>query len=120
MVAESVQGAAYLALDPGETTGWALFDSEGNILKYGQFRQEQQNEWLSDNLTSDLKAVICEDYKNHAWKKQKNWSRNQTSKNIGAIEMLCSMRGVPCYLQQNTIKSIGYKYMGMEEAEELV
>jgi hypothetical protein len=116
MVAEAVQGAAYLALDPGETTGWALFDAEGNILKYGQFTQDEQTEWLTDNITSSLTAVICEDYKNHPWMKQKGWSQNQTSKNIGAIELLCSMRKVPLHLQSNTVKSIGYKYMGMDRA----
>lgn len=117
MAQESVpRPARYLALDPGETTGWALFDEQGEILKYGQFKQSEQNQWLSDNLTSDLKAVIVEDYKNFGWKQQKRWSRNQTSKNIGAIEMLCELRRVPYFLQPSSDKAIGYKWAGLGQA----
>jgi hypothetical protein len=108
--------AAYLALDPGEVTGWALFDEQGEILKFGQFGQGRQTAWLTTNLTENLKAVIIEDYRNYANKRQKNWSRNQTSKNIGAIEMLCEMRSVPYFLQPANIKSIGYKWAGLVEA----
>lgn len=105
---------AYLALDPGETTGWALFDETGQIIKYGQYYQHQQTEWLTENLTSELKAVICEEYRNY--NAQKKWSRNQTSKNEGAIELLCEMRKVPFFLQRANVKSIGYKWAGLGSA----
>lgn len=108
--------ATYLALDPGETTGWATFDDKGELLNLGQFTQAEQNDWLNENVTTALKAVICEDYRNHGWKQQKKWSRNQTSKNIGAVEMICSMRNVPIVLQPNTVKKIGYKWGGLEGA----
>lgn len=105
---------AYIAIDPGETSGFAMFDEVGELLKIGQYRQSEQSQWLSENIQPTLMGVICEDYKNHSWKKQKNWSRNQTSKNIGAIEIICDLRQVPYYLQANTVKAIGYKYMGIE------
>ena len=108
--------SAYLALDPGETTGWATFDENGDGIEYGQFKQSEQTEKLTEFIHSGLKAVICEDYRNFGWKKQKNWSRNQTSKNIGAIEILCEMRQVPLFLQPANIKSIGYKWAGLGEA----
>lgn len=105
---------AYVALDPGETTGWATFDFEGNAIGMGQFPQSQQTKRLTDLLSPDLKAVVCEDYRNFGWKQQKKWSRNQTSKNIGAIQLLCEMRNIPFHLQQPNIKSIGYLWAGMD------
>lgn len=106
----------YIALDPGETTGWAAFDKEGQILAMGQFKQKEQSKWLDENITSNLLAVIVEDYRNYSWQKQKKWSRNQTSKNIGAIEMICELRNVPYFLQPANVKKIGYKWAGLGEA----
>jgi hypothetical protein len=106
--------AKYLALDPGETTGWAKFAADGTPLSYGQFKQHEQLQWLRENITPDLTLVIIEDYKNHGWQQQKRWSRNQTSKNIGSIETVCQFVGVPFVLQPNNIKAIGYKYAGMD------
>lgn len=108
--------ASYIALDPGETTGWAKFDAEGNIMAYGQFTQMDQTKWLTTHVTEKIKAVIVEDYRNYSWQKQARWSRNQTSKNIGAIEMICQMRGISCVLQPANVKVIGYKWAGLGEA----
>lgn len=107
---------AYLALDPGETTGWAKFDEHGEVLSMGQFKQAEQTKWLTENLTSSLKAVICEEYRIYDQKRQKKWSRNQTSKNEGAIQLLAEMRGVPFFLQPANVKAIGYKYAGLGQA----
>lgn len=107
---------AYIALDPGDTTGWAAADAEGNLLEYGQFKLAEQNKWLDAHIRPNIKEVIVEDYKNYAHKTQKNWSRNQTSKNIGAIEMICELRGVPYYLQMANVKKIGYKFAGLGQA----
>ena len=104
----------YLALDPGETTGYATFDAEGELITIGQFKQKDQTKELTRLIDPSLTAVICEDYRNFAWKRQKNWSNNQTSKNIGGIEMLCELRSVPLHFQQPNIKSIGYKWAGIE------
>ncbi len=107
---------AYLAIDPGITSGWAQFDAQGSILAYGQFHIRDATSVLDDLITSDLKTVIVEDYKNHPWMRQKNWSRNDTSKLIGGIEMICNLKQVPRVLQPNTVKAIGYKWAGLDEA----
>ena len=107
--------AAYIAFDPGETYGYCTFDENGIELSMGQFRFEESAQHLSRLIVPTLKLVICEDYKNHGWKQQKKWSRNQTSKEIGKIEMTCDLRGVKYVLQSNTVKSIGHRWAGRPE-----
>lgn len=106
---------AYLAIDPGETTGWAAFDDEGTILAMGQFTQKEQTKWLDEHILSTLKEVICEEYRNYKGGTFRG-QKNQTSKNIGAIELICELRGVPYVLQPANIKKIGYKFAGLGAA----
>ena len=114
MIVDPSETPHYLAIDPGETTGWASFNAKGNLLGLGQVSQKELKRFLFDNIPPELKGVIVEDYRNHAWNRQKNWSRNQTSKNIGMIEMACELSKVPIHLQSNTVKAIGYKWGGIE------
>ena len=106
--------SSYLALDPGETIGWASFDENGNGITYGQFRYEVFIQSVEELIHPDLKAVITEDYLNHGFMQQKKWSKNITSKVIGKIEVMCELRKVPLVMQRNTVKNIGYMWAGME------
>lgn len=107
----------YIALDPGETTGWAKFNEKGEPIAYGQVAQMDLAKWLDKNITrEEVIAVICEEYKNYGHKQQRKWSRNQTSKNEGAIEQVCDMRDIPFHLQPASIKPIGYKQAGLGAA----
>lgn len=105
--------SSYLALDPGLTTGWAEFDDLGSLMGFGQVKEKDLTDFLTDHLHSDLKEVICEDYRNHGWMQQKKWGRNETSKIIGKIELLAELKNVPFVLQPNTVKSIGYMWGGI-------
>lgn len=107
---------AYVALDPGETTGWAKFDETGEILALGHVTQMDLAKWLDVHIVRGLKAVIIEEYRNYAHKQQRKWSRNQTSKNEGAIEQVCNMREIPFFLQPASVKVIGYKMAGLGAA----
>lgn len=105
----------YLAIDPGETTGWATFDANGIETAIGQVAQKDFNTWFIQMLREhDIDTVICEDYKNFGWMEQKKWSKNQTSKNIGGIEMACDSMGVKCVLQSNTKYALGAGYGGFD------
>lgn len=109
---------SYLAVDPGHMCGYALFDEVGDIVEYGQFRMEEAVQKVNGILTNNkIKAIICEDYRNHAFKngqQQKRWSRNETSKIIGKIETLAELQGVSVVLQPNYCKSAGYQFAGIE------
>lgn len=106
----------YLALDPGDTTGWAQFGEDGGLIAYGQVKESEYNKWLNEQLTAGtIKIVICEDYRNHGWVQQKRWSQNKTSKKIGGLEALANVYGIRVVLQPNTVKSIGYMWGGIEK-----
>lgn len=111
---EEAPKARYLALDPGDTIGWATFDENGRELSMGQFRYEKFLQEIEDLLTSELTHVIIEDYRNYGHKQQKRWSNNNTSKVIGKIELLCELRGVPFTKQMANCYGIGAKWGGFE------
>lgn len=107
--------SVYIAFDPGHTSGWATFDENGDVIEMGQFTLDELSR-IKDLIHEDIKAVIVEDYKNHGYMQQKRWGRNETSKVIGRIEAVCDMLGVPApHLQPNTVRAIGYKWMGSEQ-----
>jgi hypothetical protein len=105
----------YLAVDPGDTTGYARFNDLGDIISFGQIKESDFNDWLRDELGDNkYLRVICEDYRNHAWTRQTNWSRNKTSKKIGGLEAICNFFKIELVLQPNTVKAIGYMWGGIE------
>lgn len=106
---------SYLAIDPGETSGFAQFDSAGEIKAYGQFPYRKEEDCLQRLIHEGLLAVIVEDYKNHPGMRQPTWSRNITSKTIGKIELLCKMRSISLVLQPNNVRPMGYLYAGLEQ-----
>jgi len=107
---------SYLAVDPGETTGWATFDEKGELLLMGQVKQIEFNKFFVKMLKdSSLKRVIIEEYRNYGWKQQKRWSTNQTSKNIGGLEMVCDSYDIPYTRQAASCKPAGYKWAGLEQ-----
>lgn len=109
----------YLAIDPGDMTGWATFDASGDLLDMGQVPELDFNRWLSHALVDTIKVVICENYLNAVYNAKIHISRrnrsNKTSKKIGAVETLCDIKGISVVLQPNTNKPIGYGYAGLEQ-----
>lgn len=106
--------SSYLAIDPGETLGWASFDAEGNCIEMGQNRWETFAKDYETLLHSDLKQVIVEQYVNYGHKQQKRWSDNKTSKIIGKIELLAELRNVPVTLQPANVYPTGAAWGGFE------
>lgn len=113
--------ARYVYFDPGETYGWAAFNGNGEIVAMGQFHYSEDVKTLDSILTEHVVFVGIEDYRNYANMQgkayhQKNWSRNQTSKNIGKIETICELRGIQFALLQSGNKATGYMMLGLGKA----
>ena len=83
-----------LALDPGETTGYAIFH-EQELKEAGQQPTKDVGKafllikrLVYDNKITDL---VMEDYRIYAWKKESHtWASLHTPRLIGAIEGLCA------------------------------
>lgn len=90
-----------LSLDPGETTGWAVF-KEGDLFDCGHLRTV---EGFAEAIFSMVhkwtpNVVVVEDYKVYGWKtKDHSWSGLHTPKLIGAIQAVCAINNIPIYMQ---------------------
>lgn len=125
-----------LALDPGETLGWALF-SASELLSCGQqpMVQGEEKEILFQNISflgiSQVDVVVCEDYKVYNWKtEQHSWSSLITPKIIGAIQYECVRHDKPIYFQMaatakgfcsdDKLKQWGYYERGKRHARDAI
>lgn len=126
-----------VAIDPGETTGWSVWDTE----TYTKIEGGQTPLWeFIDNLQIALMAdekekmilevtrpgalpfvgverIVCEDwviYQKEAEAGALNWDKCRTARGIGAIELIARMTGTPIKLLPASIKPAAIA-MGAEE-----
>jgi len=97
-----------LALDPGETTGWALF-REGHLVDKGQIEHRDQggmSRQIMELVTvHNPTTLVVEDYRVYASKaKTHSWSSLFTPKLLGAIEFICNLQKVQIVLQMASSK----------------
>ena len=88
-----------LALDPGETTGWAIFN-QGVLKHSGQLitkTVEDSVEALRELFDEyPLTKIIYEDYKVYSWKSQSHsWDALHTPRLIGCIQTLGVLLKIP-------------------------
>lgn len=97
-----VQGSALiLALDPGGTTGWVLFDPDtGQLAGSGEARGREALYQLFDGLTSYGRplVVVCEKYTVTA-RTAKLSQQTDALKIIGMLEYACAKAGIPLHEQ---------------------
>lgn len=104
----------YLCLDPGKTTGWATFEESGAGITMGQVNTEELIEMLK---VTSAKVIITEDYRLFPWKaKEQIWSKMDTVRIIGMIQLWCYLHNLQLILQDSNIKSIGYMWAGLKKA----
>ena len=88
-----------LALDPGETTGWAHFDGDVTIhVSQEPTKSVRQGyRWLREQLVlAPVEHIRCEDYRVYEWKAaDHSWSPVHTIRFIGAIEVASYEEGIP-------------------------
>lgn len=107
----------WLSVDPGEDTGWALWEGdqlvEAGTLKLQEFLDRLWDECGPcvhiDDLALDawynVRKVVCEDWALYPWKlKEMGWDKCRTARGIGAIELICRHTNVQIVLQPASIK----------------
>lgn len=96
----------YLAVDPGETSGWATFDSEGNMTGWGQILGfDNFDDWLDKQEPFDV--VIYENYRLFKQRAlQQAGSKLLTVQIIGALKSKARKWGARVVEQNPDIKKI--------------
>jgi hypothetical protein len=123
----------WLCVDPGETTGFSLWDGDGKLLWADQLPMwnfiDAVYQWVTDGLVPkelcgdgsgldhldhDLKAMICEEWQLYPWELQNlAWDKCRTARAIGALTLICRRFGVELIFQGADIKE-GAKQAGAE------
>ncbi len=95
-----------VALDPGETTGYAVF-RKFELIESGQIKTNNMdtvfdvmNEFIASLLERHYKTgpayLVFEDYKVYGWKtKDHAWASLHTPQLLGTIRAVCSIHGIP-------------------------
>jgi len=89
-----------LAIDPGETAGWAVFDN-GTFGKSGEAGPEHTMvEMYEVIMDFDPDVLVVEAYRIYGWKaKQHAWSELFTPRLIGSIELTAELNDIPMHMQ---------------------
>lgn len=102
--------ALYLAFDPGDTTGWAIWDQDGDFLYMGQIAMEDLPFWWERNITVAVRVVIVEEYILFGKRaKQQTGSRMKASQAIGMIKAMASRGSAQVIEQKSNIKPIAIR-----------
>lgn len=120
----------WLCVDPGETTGFSLWDEKGDLIWADQMPMwkfiDAVYEWASgsDGLTTlgvppevddaGLCAVVCEQWQLYPWELENlAWDECRTARCIGALTLICRRFGIELIFQGADIKE-GAKQAGAE------
>lgn len=102
----------YLSFDPGKTTGWAMFDGNGQIIQYGQASLDElidlTEEWAR---VWPISTIIYESFVLFRHKaRQQTGSKMEASQAIGIIKTLARKTDATLVEQDPTIKSLAQKW----------
>lgn len=123
-----------LALDPGETTGWCVFQAS-KMLASGQIVSATVEQGTDQIEALILKHkpeyMVYEDYKVYSWKANSHsWNELHTPQLIGGIRHICHSQKIPVYkhmaqqpkefMTDEKLKTWGYWVKGQKHARDSV
>lgn len=101
-----------LVVDPGDTTGYAMFDREGGLIEKGQADLDKFFEVL---ITHSFTKFVVEDYRLRKGKQaQQTGSRFQAVQVIGALKYAAYLDEVDFELVDVQAKTLGSMYSGVK------
>jgi len=102
----------WIAIDPGETTGYAIFDDVGELVTNGAIKgHDTFLDWL-DERTDVFDGCILEDYQVRNQQFNHQGSRVPTIQLIGAIKRWARKRSIPVHLQRSDVLPVACKFIG--------
>lgn len=108
----------YLFIDPGKTSGFALFDEQGNFIRKGQIIGEvllcDMIEALLSKDGNTVDHVFCESFKIFPGVRQ-GGSNVPAARVNGAVEHICNKLHVRYEEIDPKYKRIGYAWSGVQK-----
>ncbi len=102
-----------LVVDPGDTTGYALFYDDGELYEKGQADFNKMLEMLSNVI--HIERIVVEDYRLRAGKQaQQTGSRFQAVQVIGALKYHAYLHNIKFELATVQAKTLGSMYSGVK------
>lgn len=102
-----------LAVDPGDTSGFALFASDGSYINKWQSDFDNSLDFLSP--LTNLKTIVVEDYRLRKGKQaQQTGSRFQAVQMIGALKYHAKLHGMAFELASVQAKTLGAMFSGQK------
>jgi hypothetical protein len=105
-----------IALDPGQSTGWAKYSIDGELLQFGTLQWE--TEFLDQLMEWTPAVMVAEDYIIRSGKAagnfQHQWNRGVPLQVLGAVKFRARQVGCEIVLQQPSLKPGAYAHMGAE------
>jgi hypothetical protein len=99
----------YVSIDPGETSGWALYNEAGRCIYFGQIGEGAIGlDQFLEKLPATIRTVIYEEYRIDPKVKQ-GGTVGVAMQAIGVIEAWARRRMIRCVDQHRNKKNIGYK-----------
>jgi len=100
-----------LAVDPGDTTGYAVLHMDGRCRLWGHKSAEDFITWLGTAPLDTVEHIVIEDFVLFARKaKKQTGSRFKTVQVIGALKMRAGQLGIPFHMQGSDIKPIAERW----------
>lgn len=115
--------AKWLAVDPGEDTGYSIWDDDelidagtaklwefGEAVYFSMHADPMELELTDNHLALSLmgiEGIVCEDFRIYPWEAKKgtmNWDPVRTARLIGALTLMCKVKGLWWKLQPASIK----------------
>ena len=101
-----------LVVDPGDTTGYALFEEDGELHLKGQADFDKFLDFL---LNNNFDSIVVEDYRLRKGKQaQQTGSRFQAVQVIGALKNVARQEQIPFELASVQAKTLGSMYSGVK------
>ena len=101
-----------LVVDPGDTTGYALFEEDGELYLKGQADFDKFLDFL---LKNSFDSIVVEDYRLRKGKQaQQTGSRFQAVQVIGALKYIARQEEIPFELVSVQAKTLGSMYSGVK------
>lgn len=104
-----------VSVDPGDTTGLALWHSDGSFVEEMQLSLDELIDWLQD-FDGEVSTVVIEDYRLFKHKaQQQTGSRFVASQGIGVLKAFARRKKAKVVIQQVECIVLGAMFSGRKQ-----